>query len=92
MPRMNFEWLPHYFKRDDILELCQSSEEYLRHAIKVARPPVNHEYKVMIRGNPHPNIAIGIPDLEICVEYHEDNGDTSEDNGDTSVKTPKTVV
>ena len=72
MPMMKFEWLPHYFNRDDVLELCQKADEYLRRAIKVARPSVNHEYKVMIRGNPHPSIAIGIPDLEIRVEYHEE--------------------
>lgn len=72
MPMIYVEWLPRNFGQHHIVDLCRSLDGYLRRAIRMARPSVNHEYKVMIRGNPHPNIAIGIPDLEIRIEYHEE--------------------
>ncbi len=70
MPMINVEWLPNFFKRDDVLELCHHLDGDLRSAIKLARPSVCHEYKIEIRGNPQSNISIGTPDFEVRIEYH----------------------
>ncbi|MCA9359941.1 hypothetical protein KC850_02790 [Candidatus Kaiserbacteria bacterium] len=72
MPMIDVEWDPYEYSVGQMTALCKDMEDDLRASIKHARPSVDHEYKVLIRGRPHPPIALNVPMLEIRVEYHQE--------------------
>ena len=70
MPMIDVEWDPKEYSQGDMTALCNTLNQMLRRAIRTARPSVDHEYKVIVRGQPQPPIAIDAPALEIRVDYH----------------------
>jgi hypothetical protein len=72
MPMIDFEWSSYEYSLGQMTALAKTLDDDLRAAIKVARPSVDHEYKIMVRGRPQPPIAIGVPMLEFRIDYHEE--------------------
>ena len=79
MPMIDVEWNPYEYSVGQMTTLCEEFEDDLRTAIKLAKPSVDHEYKIMVRGRPQPPITINVPMLEIRVDYHEEWDFTKEE-------------
>ena len=72
MPHISFGYDPDVYREDQIIFLVDRLEVAVRKSIKTARPSVDYDYGVTIRGGPHPPITRSVAGLEINIDYHQE--------------------